>query len=104
MASQPGGEDQGSPLTKKFENSPWFQEFLSGNRGIAPALSLPNESPLREEILILTETEFLDGEVVNITIQIEMFLIMMGRRKQIYEFTNTVAELTTMVKSLLNNT
>jgi len=67
MASQPGGEDQGSPLTSKYENSPWFQEFLAGIRGVAPALSLPDESPLREEILNPTETEFSDGEVVNVT-------------------------------------
>jgi len=41
-------------------------------------LSLPEESPLREEILNPTETEFSDGEVVNVTIQIEMFMMMMG--------------------------
>ena len=34
---------------------------------MAPALSLPDESPLREEILNPTETEFSDGEVVNVT-------------------------------------
>ena len=103
MASQPGGEDQGSPLTSKYENSPWFQEFLAGIRGVAPALSLPDESPLGEEILNPTETEFSDGEVVNITFQIEMFTMMVGMRQQIHELTNTVTELTTTVKSLSNN-
>ena len=102
MASQPG-EDHGSPLTSKFENSPWFQEFLAGIRGVAPALSLPDESPLREEILNLTETEFSDGEVVNVTIQIEMFTIILGMRQQIHELTNRVTELATTVKSLSNN-
>ena len=103
MASQPGGQNQGSPLTSKFENSPWFQEFLAGIRGVAPALSLPEDSPLRKEILNLTESEFLDGEVVNVTIQIEMFTMMMGMRKQIHKLTNTVTELATTVKSLSNN-
>ena len=103
MASQPGGEDQGSPLTSKFENSPWFQEFLVGIRGVAPVLSLPDKSPLREEILNPTETEFSDGKVVNVTIQIEMFTIMVGMRQQIHELTNTVTELATTVKILSNN-
>jgi len=103
MASQPGGEDQGSPLTSKFENSPWFQEFLAGIRCVAPALSLPDESPLREEILNATETEFSDGEGVNVTFQIEMFTMMVGMRQQIHKLTNTVTELATTVKSLSNN-
>jgi len=103
MASQPGGEDQGSPLTSKFENSPWFQEFLAGIRGVAPTLSLPAESPLTEEILNPTETEFSDGEVVNVTFQIKMFTIMVGMRQHIHELTNTVTELATPVKSLSNN-
>jgi len=80
MASQPGGENQGSPLTSKFENSPWCQEFLAGIRGVAPASSLPEESPLRDEILNPTETEFSDDEVVNVTIKIEMFMMMIGMR------------------------
>jgi len=63
MASQPGGEDQRSPLTSKFQNRSWFQEFLSGIRGIAAAVSLTDKLPLREEILNPTETEFSDGEV-----------------------------------------
>jgi len=104
MASQPGGEDQGSPLTDKFENSPWFQEFLAGIRGVAPALSLADESPLREEILNPTETEFSDSEVVNVTFQIEMFTMMVGMRQQIHELTNTVTKLATTVKRLSNNT
>ena len=103
MASQLGGDDQGSPLTTKFENSPWFQEFLAGMRGVAPALSLPDESPLREEILNTTETELSDGEVVNVTFQIEMFTMMVGMRQQMHELTNAVTELATTVKSLSNN-
>jgi len=70
---------------------------------VAPALSLPDESPLREEILNPTETEFSGGEVVNITFQIEMFTMMVGMRQQIHELTNMVTELATMVKSLSNN-
>ena len=103
MASQPGGEDQGSALTSKYENSRWFQEFLAGIRGVAPALSLPDESPLREEILNPTGTEFSDDEVVNVTFQIEMFTMMVGMRQQIHKLTNTVTELATTVKSLSNN-
>jgi len=70
---------------------------------MVPALSLPDESPLREEILNPTETEFSDGEVVNVTFQIEMFTMMVGMRQQIHELTNTVTELATTVKSLSNN-
>jgi len=100
MASQPGGEDPRSPLTSKYENSPWFQEFLARIRGVGPALSLPDESPLREEILNPTKTEFSDGEVVKVTFQIEMFTMLVEMRQQIHELTNTVTKLTTTVKSL----
>ena len=91
-------------MTRKFEDSPWCQEFLAKIRRIAPALSLPDESPVRKEILNPTEPEFMDGEVVNVTIQIEMFSLMMGMRQQIHELTNTVTELTRTVKTLSNNT
>jgi len=103
MASQPGGKNQGSPLSKNFKDSPWFQEFIAGIRRIAPALSLPDESPLREEILTSTKTEFSDGEVVNVTIQIEIFSVMMGIRQQIHELTNRVTELARTIRSLSNN-
>jgi len=103
MASQLGGEAIGSPLTSKFENSPCFQEFLAGIRGMAPALSLRDESPLSEEILNPTETELSDGKVVNVTFQIEMFTMMVGMRQQIHELMNTNTELATTVKSLSNN-
>jgi len=103
MAFQPGGENQGAPLTSKFKSSPWFQEFLAGIRSLAPALSLPDESPLREEILNPAETEFSEGEVVNVTIQIKMFSVMMGIKQQIHELANTVTELAGTVKSLSNN-
>jgi len=78
MASQLEGDNQGSPTLRNTQNSPRFNEFLSGIRVTALKISLAEDSALTDEILNPQETELSDGEVVNITVQPEMFSTVLG--------------------------
>ena len=106
MASLQGSSnnDPESPTPGTTPTKTWFQELNDGIEGTIPALSLPNKSALKGKLLDLEETEFMDGETVSVTLQLEMFAMIFGLRQQIVTLTNTVEELSTTVKNLSNKT
>ena len=74
MASQMEDDTRDSPTPRNF--SPWYLEFVQGIRSMVPKMSLPDESVLREKITNPEESEISDGELTNVTIQLEVLAIV----------------------------
>jgi len=70
---------------------------------MVPKMSLPEDSALKDKILNPEEIQMSDGEVLNVTFQLEVLGVIQGLQHQVVNLTSTVDTLVATVKTLSNN-